>query len=254
MTIRATIGVVVAWCVVGIGVGASNASAQQQEPPKNLQYFPADITRPELIQKMREFSFALDVRCEFCHVQGPGGTFNDMVFESDEKPTKRRARYMLGMVDTINSTLLANVPERSVPNLSVECATCHRGSAVPKLLDTVLSEVIATDGAAAAVARYKELREDQVSGRYSFSEWTINELARELRVAGDEASAIAMLEMNAEYYPDSNGIEMALAQLYETRDRDHAIALYRRVLERQPQNRGAQEALGRLEREPAAPR
>lgn len=240
-------------CVGAVGITTSTV-AQQREPLKNLQFFPADISRPELIQKMREFSFALDVRCEYCHVEGPGGPSDDLIFDSDEKPTKRKARYMLGMVDTINTSLITGVPERSAPGLSVECATCHRGSAVPKLLDTVLSEVIAKDGAAAAVARYKALRQDSVSGRYSFTEWTTNELARELRAAGDETAAIAMLEMNAEYYPDSNGIEMALAQLYETRDRERAIALYRRVLGRQPRNTRAQEALDRLERDATPPR
>src|SRR6185436_16530411 len=41
--------------------------AQAQQPPwepKNLRYFPKDITREALVQRMREFSFALSVRCQ----------------------------------------------------------------------------------------------------------------------------------------------------------------------------------------------
>jgi hypothetical protein len=38
----------------------------QQAPWKteNLQYFPKDIERPALTQRMREFSLALGVRCQ----------------------------------------------------------------------------------------------------------------------------------------------------------------------------------------------
>ena len=46
-----------------------------QQPPwksENLQYFPKDITRPQLIQRMREFSFSLGVRCQYCHPGGNG--------------------------------------------------------------------------------------------------------------------------------------------------------------------------------------
>ena len=41
-------------------VSAPTASAQSEpEPPKNLQYFPKDMARDELIAHMRDFSFAL---------------------------------------------------------------------------------------------------------------------------------------------------------------------------------------------------
>ena len=51
------------------------ASAQEAAPPwkaKNVQYFPGDISREALTQRMREFSFALSVRCQYCHAGGDG--------------------------------------------------------------------------------------------------------------------------------------------------------------------------------------
>ena len=58
-----------------------------QGPPKNLQVLPKDMARPALIQRMREFSFMLGVRCQYCHAGGNGVSFEGVVFESDEKST-----------------------------------------------------------------------------------------------------------------------------------------------------------------------
>src|SRR5262245_25258824 len=79
--------------------------AQAQLPPwepKNLRYFPKDITREALVQRMREFSFALNVRCQFCHAGGDGISFDGVDFGSDDKPAKVKARAMLKMMDVIN--------------------------------------------------------------------------------------------------------------------------------------------------------
>lgn len=235
-------------CWVGMLAGA--LQAQERRGFENLQFFPKDIPRSELIQHMREFSFALDVRCEYCHVSDDELPRDQISFASDAKITKRRARYMLEMVRTINTSLLAGLPERDASGPTVECETCHRGSAVPKLLGTELTEVIESDGVEAAVTRYRELRKNAILGKYSFSEWTINELARTLREDGKPDAAIAMLKMNAEYYPDSAAIDLALADLYQSGgDRDQAIARYRMALEKQPDNRRARERLEALEQD-----
>ena len=65
------------------------AGAQGAPAPwrgENLQFFPKDIPRPQLVQRMREFSFALDVRCQHCHAGGDGVSFDGVNFASDEKP------------------------------------------------------------------------------------------------------------------------------------------------------------------------
>src|SRR6185436_11119533 len=89
----------------------------QQPPwkPKNLQFFPQDITRDALVQRMREFSFALNVRCQYCHAGGDGVSFDGVDFSSDEKPAKKKARAMLGMMAEINTTLLPKIPSRAEP-------------------------------------------------------------------------------------------------------------------------------------------
>src|ERR1043165_199505 len=85
--------------VAGIVLTSLSAWAQAPPPPQNLQYFPKDIPRPQLIQRMREFSFALDVRCQYCHAGGDGVSFDGVNFASDDKPAKVKARALLRMVD-----------------------------------------------------------------------------------------------------------------------------------------------------------
>ena len=91
--------------------------------------------------------------------------------------------------------------------------------ALPKSLQTTLFEIVKKDGAAAAVARYRELRgSDTLSGRYNFGEWEINELARRLvRGEATPTAAIAILEMNGEFYPKSAAIDFMLGELHRER-------------------------------------
>src|SRR5262245_23019721 len=142
---------------------------------ENLQYFPKDITREQLIQRMREFSFGLGVRCQYCHPGGDGVSFEGVSFSSDDKPAKTKARTMLRMLDQINNVSLPQLTARAQPRVSVECSTCHRGVAVPRSLQTVLVETVDAEGAAAAVDRYRTLRKDALLGRYNFGEWEVNE-------------------------------------------------------------------------------
>src|SRR6516165_9539741 len=110
--------------------GHLTAQAPTAQPPwkaKNLKFFPADITRDALTQRMREFAFALDVRCQYCHAGGNGVTLDGVDFASDEKPTKLKARAMLKMTEQINKNLLTEVPSRAEPRVEVNCATCHHG-------------------------------------------------------------------------------------------------------------------------------
>ena len=232
---------------------SSVLSAQTpQAPPwkgENLQYFPKDITRQQLTQRMREFSFALGVRCQYCHPGGNGISFDGVVFSSDEKPAKLKARAMLRMTDEINQSLLSKVPARAEPRVSVDCVTCHRGLALPKTLQTTLLEIVNDKGAAAAVARYRDLRRDESLGRYNFGEWEINELARQLNEAGKREEAIAILEMNAEFYPKSIAIDIMVAELHVLLgNRDKALARFRAALEKDPNSQQAKQRIADLEK------
>jgi hypothetical protein len=57
-------------------IAATSAAAQMPQKLENLQYFPKDISRERLTERMREFSFALGVRCQYCHTGGDGISFD----------------------------------------------------------------------------------------------------------------------------------------------------------------------------------
>ena len=239
--------------VVLVLMGALQQAAQPAQPEwkaRNLQYFPKDIPRQQLVQRMREFSFALGVRCEYCHAGNPAGPLDPAMFALDDKPAKLKARAMLRMTDQINGSLLQAIPSRAEPRVVVDCATCHRGLPLPKTLQTTLLEIVEKDGAAAAVARYRELRRDHtLSGRYNFGEWEVNELARRLREAGKVDEAIAILEMNGEFYPKSAEIDFQIAEMLLQRgDREKALLRYRAVLSKAPEHRGALARIQEIER------
>jgi tetratricopeptide (TPR) repeat protein len=228
--------------------GAVPIDAQIPQTFENLQVLPKDIARDSLIQIMRGFSFALGVRCQYCHAGGDGVSFEGVAFKADDKAPKRKARFMLRMVAQLNSEVLPRVPDRSDPPVRVECVTCHRGSALPKTLEMVLTEVIETQGIDSAVARYRQLRERTMPlGRYNFGEWTINELARTLAANGKTAEAIAMLQLNAEFYPASAAIDMHLGELHRGRgEKDQALARYRAALAKEPNNQMARRRIEEL--------
>ena len=239
--------------LVAAVVGAPGAvSAQLPAKFENLLYFPKDIPRDTLIQVMRGFSFALGVRCQYCHAGGDGISFEGVDFKSDDKPTKRKARYMLRMADTINGRLLAALPDRSDPPVRVACVTCHRGLSKPATLASTLSTTIEKRGIDSAIAQYRRLRENTMTrGLFDFSEWSMNELARTLGERGKTAEAIAMLELNQEFYPQSPSIDMMIAELHRQRgEKDKAIARYRAVLQKEPNNPQAKRRLTELGAQP----
>jgi hypothetical protein len=236
--------------LLAAALSSGSGAGQPAWRGENLQHFPKTISREQLTQRMREFSFALGVRCQYCHTGGDGISFEGVVFAADDKPAKVKARAMLRMVDQINGSILPTLPSRAEPRVAVDCVTCHRGLPLPKTLQTTLLETVAKEGAAAAVARYRELRREQsLSGRYNFGEWEINELARRLKESGDAEAAIAILEMNGEFYPKSSAIDFEIAELHLKRgERQKALARYRAVIEKSPQHAAARRRIEELEK------
>ena len=81
------------------------------------------------------------------------------------------------------------------------------------------------------MARFRELREDALLGRYNFGEWEVNELARRLSEAGKGDAAIAILELNGEFHPKSADIDALIGEEYRRQgNRDKAIERYRAAL------------------------
>lgn len=112
------------------GRGGSG-TGQAAPSPTNLQVLPKDIPRQELQATMRGFAQGLGVQCNYCHVAEGRGGRNDMA--SDEKPTKLTARVMMRMVDHVNEMLASDLGKPAANVVKVECITCHRGQAVPKV-------------------------------------------------------------------------------------------------------------------------
>ena len=229
-------------------VSSRQVSAQIPERFQNLQVLPTGIARDSLVQIMRGFSFALGVRCQHCHAGGDGISFAGVVFDSDEKQAKRTARFMLRMVDSLNRIVLAALPGRTDPPVTVQCVTCHRGLSKPTTLAAVLMKTIEQSGVDSAVRQYRGLRDRvALAGYYDFTEWHINELARHLVMANKVIEAIAILEMNAEFNPRSASIPLELGELYRRQgNRDKAIAAFQKVLELQPQHQQARQRLTEL--------
>src|ERR1700693_4812060 len=96
---------------------------------KNVEVL-TDVPADQLIPSMRYITFALGVRCEYCHVEGH--------FESDEKPTKKRARGMMKMMFAIDNQYFSG-------HRAVTCYTCHRGAAQAANMPT-LSDVVPVAG------------------------------------------------------------------------------------------------------------
>ncbi|HSM36866.1 MAG TPA: c-type cytochrome [Longimicrobiales bacterium] len=223
------------------------AAAQIPETLSNLQVFDQDIPRDSLIQIMRGFSFALGVRCEHCHVLGEGGSFQGADFPADDKLPKARARFMLRMVEQLNGPILSGLPmdADSDPPVAIECKTCHRGQPRPVLLHHELQQAYDTGGAAAAEARYRELRANFGDrGAFDFGEWEFTEWARRLASTED---AIALQKVNFEFHPQSASIASLIAGGYEELgDLGQAVAWMERAVEVAPQNRFAAQELERL--------
>ena len=97
---------------------------------KNLQVLPKDTPQPQVIAMMRAFNAALGVECGHCHIwTKPGDPSNDMA--ADTKIEKTVARAMMLMTNEINTKLAASIKKPADQIAQVECATCHRGEAIP---------------------------------------------------------------------------------------------------------------------------
>lgn len=109
---------------------AQAPTAPAPQPPgfKNLQIFPKDITRDQLMSNMKFFAQSLGVRCVHCHVGEEGKPLSTFDFASDAKKEKQVARAMLRMVHRINSE---DFGAKEFKDAKVTCYTCHRGSTKP---------------------------------------------------------------------------------------------------------------------------
>jgi tetratricopeptide (TPR) repeat protein len=188
-------------------LATASAHAQGKFPPeslKNLQAMPEGTTVQQLVEAMRGFTRALGVRCTHCHVGSEGQPLETMDFAADTKAAKTTARQMIRMVQAINGQHLARLAERADPNVTVSCATCHRGITRPRSLIDELLLAYRKGGATAAAARFRELRERYYGDdAYDFGDVALTEVANVAQEGGDLPGALLLLELNVELLPQS---------------------------------------------------
>ena len=244
---------------VGVIIGLASAAAAQtqpaggQPPPPpmtNLQVYPKDIPRPQLITTMQGFVAALGVQqaggCGYCHV----GTAPQFDFASDSNPKKVVARKMILMSREITAKLPEVTGKQASEITSLRCATCHRGVALPKLLPDVLTETANKSGGPAAVQQYRDLRAKYYGGQsYDFSEGALVAVATALIAANNADDAIVWLNLNTEFYPKSSTTYAGLGQAYARKnDNANAIKNFEKAIELDPTNQLAKRQLEQLKK------
>ncbi|MCH9024983.1 MAG: c-type cytochrome [candidate division Zixibacteria bacterium] len=197
---------------------ASHSFIQAQIPDKfeNLKVLPKDIEKSKLVGIMKKFTSALGVRCVNCHVGDASIGFSSFEFASDEKELKTKARFMLNMVNQINSELLVNLKTSEREKLKVECVTCHRGQKRPVLISDTLMSAYSNGGIDTLVAEFKRLREKYYgSHTFDFGERVLIRIGSRIQALGDNPGAIGALRLNTEYFPESsmNFAQLAFAYL-----------------------------------------
>lgn len=221
-------------------LAAAPMTAQEPEGPQNLQVLPETLSRNQVNAIMRGFTAATGTRCATCHVGEEGQPLSTYDFASDDKAMKLKAREMMRMVASINSTLDA-LPDRGSPAVEVTCMTCHGGVPRPEPIERIVEQVAVAEGGDAAVARYRELRERYFGRRaYDFGETPLVTAGLSLVSSERADAARAVLAMALEFHPESVQLLMALGQTEEARgDTEAALVAYRRVLEIAPDHGGA---------------
>lgn len=221
----------------------------------NVKVIPKTTAVSDVIGMMRNFTAALGVRCQFCHVGEEGKPLREFDFAKDQKRTKLVARQMMRMVEEINRRIDtlphdhqhsgATASGAPAANLQVTCATCHRGVSRPVPLEILLLETATASGADSAVRLYRALR-TRYYGRaaYDFGEPSLNIAAFRLGRAGKFEEAFVLLGLNEEQFPNSSGMYVFRGNINLMRsDTNAAAAAFREAIRRDSTN---DEARGRL--------
>jgi len=229
-------------------------AAQIPDSFTNLEILPEDISKGELLDTMKGFTRALGVRCTHCHVGEEGQPLSSYDFASDEQHAKQTARTMMRMVDQINVDFINKLADQEKVGgkaNAVQCVTCHRGFAEPETMGQRLRTEMETGGVEEALATFKSLRQEYYgAGAYDFRPRVLNSLAAEYAQRGDLQVAASLLEANAGFYPDADGIALlqGLVSL-QMADTVAAIAALERAVALNPANHPAKSQLQILKKE-----
>ncbi|HCV43873.1 MAG TPA: c-type cytochrome [Bacteroidetes bacterium] len=236
-----------------LAIFSSSLVAQQwrwPDQPKNLTVLPAATTAKELQRTMFSFTSALGVKCLYCHVGEEGKDWSEFDFPSDNKPEKDKARTMLKMMKAINTQYLSELPGHSATSLEVSCITCHRGNAVPILLEDKLKNTFNHHGIDSTINQYRALREQFYGGfTFNFKEGTLLRLADKIMEDTTKTSAaIQVLNLNIEMYPAFAFSYVHLASIYEDQGKvEAAIENYQQAIKLNPKDERLKKQLERLQ-------
>jgi len=220
--------------VMAAGADAAAQAAGAGQAPAATPAPPAAPTSRAPLPDMQRVAAALGVTCDYCHA-GRGGSTSPAV-TSTGKPRLAVAREMIDMTAALNTSIQAATGKPANENVAVQCITCHRGVSIPRPLTDILLQTALRQGPDAAVTQYREIR-DRHYGRqaYDFGEETILNAVRRLSAARPEA-AVALAQLNLEFFPKSVNSLVALA-IAQSRDNDEAaIVTLKRALEIEPEN------------------
>ncbi|HSU97816.1 MAG TPA: c-type cytochrome [Gemmatimonadaceae bacterium] len=241
--------------LASIAIPVLSAGAQNQgppPPPKNLKFFPKDISRQALLDTMGTFTRALGVGCAFCHMVDDSIPRERRDFSLDVKPNKDKARTMLRMVTAINADYLTKLSSRLEPPVVVTCATCHRGVTEPRPLEQVILTRYDSAGTDSAIALYRDLRQHYYGrASYDFGEAPLAAVGGALRQRDKVADALKFYMLNLEYAPNSASAwsQAGGAQL-ASGDTATAIKSFEKALSIDPKDRGATRAMQALKPKP----
>lgn len=236
--------------LVLITLMAGSALAEIPDTFTNLEVFPKDVGKRQLMGVMRDFSSSLGVKCTFCHVQKSPGDFDSIDWASDDLEHKQVTRGMMTMVRNINSELLPQATGQQ--GGKVRCYTCHRGLADPRPLDMVLLDTMESDGVEVGLARYRELRDEYYgSGSYDFSPSVLTGVAETVAQGrGDLDGAVEILDLGTEMNPEDPFTYLMKSQILMMQgDKAGALANVEKVLELAPEMEQAQKILQQLKSE-----
>ena len=115
----------------------------------------------------------------------------------------------------------------------------------PPVVDA-LNEALESGGAEAAIARYRELKENHPDG-YDFGEDQLNTLCYRLMDRGDLEGAVAVCTLNVELFPEASNPYDSLGEAYmKAGEKELAIQNYAKSLELDPKNTNAVRQLMKL--------
>ena len=228
--------------------GGGRGGGPQVPAPKNLQFFPKDMTGQQILPIMQNFNAALGVNCTYCHNSEPPVDNPKNDFASDEKETKKKARVLLTLARDINMKLQSELGKPANQLTNVQCVTCHRGVAIPKQLTAIVMETAAKDGVANALKQYQDLRKQYYGAQaYDFSDLTLFNAANQSLAANKPDDAIAFAQLNLAFHATSARSYQVLSQAYQRKnDKDKAIQALEKAAEIDPMNQGFKNQLQQL--------